>query len=800
MAAGKARTCEAGRAMPRDCAHDSPSPLLTGTSRLGRILAAGVCVGLSASACIPDLPESESGATGLDGSQLSILSTGSSTGIATTATTATASSGDSEHGSASTSTDDGASGDTTTDASATSSGSTTHSTTDGSGSSTGGSSDSSGSDDTTASEDSGDTDSQCPDGLMCDAECIDPQVDPQYCGAKDDCMGIDAGDVCESGEICRAGQCEAACGGQKIACEGSCIDPDKDPWYCGAKLDCIGNNAGQRCRDDQRCDRGACECPSGRIDCEGSCIDPELDKNHCGARADCRGPNAGQRCQSNEVCSGGRCASDCPTNHVNCEGSCIDPRTSWKYCGARNDCMGNNAGETCATGEVCDNGNCNCTQALDCLDMCGGNAVSGNLDRFGTSPKTETLDLSAATVLRHLVLPANARVSAAQLTLRGLGERVFDTAERRALPIDAPDRAHALAYFPEDDGRSFWYGESDSGGLTRIFWDGSSEGSRIQLPSSLNDIYDCDIDDGRIFCITCEASDGPDAPGCQIETFDRPPECPLMPCTQAAPEAGTPVLGFDPIADMAKLSGHAGVYGLTVDERFIYVAGGHAGNPDECASGCRGQIIAYDKFTGEQIASVAADNGSLWSGIDHAKLALAPTDDGPVDCSGGCLFLNQWQPDAGTGDVISVYSRAPALSFLGSYSLGVSNAENTGLMVSSKLSADDPGDSGVVMMLGHAGSAEISRYHAQLIMAEYPMDGGIRIGGQPSHMLRSPLDTTVVLDGLADDINAALNGGACDCADCQLMGGRTCLLPFYFFAESGRLLYEGLEVEYCGGF
>lgn len=52
------------------------------------------------------------------------------------------------------------------------------------------------------------------------------------------------------------------------------------------------------------------------------------------------------------------CVSSCPSTMVECGGQCIDPKTNTAFCGASENCAGANAGEACADGLSCVNGQC----------------------------------------------------------------------------------------------------------------------------------------------------------------------------------------------------------------------------------------------------------------------------------------------------------------------------------------------------------------------------------------------------------------------------------------------------------
>ncbi len=188
----------------------------------------------------------------------------------------------------------------------------------------------------------------CPTGFLCDP--VAGQCEPDPCLIT----------RCPQGQTCSAGECSLRCGGQEIECDNRCVDPLTDPSYCGASGDCEGANAGVRCPENQVCAEGACteQCPPEKVNCNGACIDPKTNSDFCGAFGDCTGENAGERCADDEVCVGGVCSTSCPRGTVNCGGLCIDPQTDGAWCGASGDCQGANAGSQCADDEICESGVC----------------------------------------------------------------------------------------------------------------------------------------------------------------------------------------------------------------------------------------------------------------------------------------------------------------------------------------------------------------------------------------------------------------------------------------------------------
>ena len=142
---------------------------------------------------------------------------------------------------------------------------------------------------------------------MCNENCINPLDDKQYCGAKVDCQGDNAGQACTNGRNCINGVCE--CPDGQIICNDKCIDPLKDAQHCGAKGTCIGTDAknanyqGLVCKDGQECVQGlACTCPQGLVLCNNICINPLSDAQHCGAKGKCNENTPSTSDYQGEVC------------------------------------------------------------------------------------------------------------------------------------------------------------------------------------------------------------------------------------------------------------------------------------------------------------------------------------------------------------------------------------------------------------------------------------------------------------------------------------------------------------------
>ena len=233
--------------------------------------------------------------------------------------------------------------------------------------------------------------------IVCDGRCVDPQTDMNYCGARGDCFGFNAGEKCADGRICSGGSCGVTCVSGQIVCGGRCVDPMTDNAYCGATGNCNDENAGERCTDGRICSGGSCgvTCVSGQILCHGRCIDPTTDNRYCGARGDCKGGNAGETCTDGRICSGGTCNVTCVSGQILCHGQCIDPSTDNRYCGASGNCIGANSGSKCKDGEVCSGGTC----GASCLSgqvLCGGKCILPETDNTYCGAKGKCNNTSAS--------------------------------------------------------------------------------------------------------------------------------------------------------------------------------------------------------------------------------------------------------------------------------------------------------------------------------------------------------------------------------------------------------------------
>ena len=202
---------------------------------------------------------------------------------------------------------------------------------------------------------------RCQQGLLnCNGRCIDPGSNRSFCGASVNCMEPNDGDVCLAGQICVNGICQINCPEGQIECGGECVDPNTNRVYCGARGVCVGPSSGRECPGGEICNGGICvlNCPTNHIECGGTCADPMTSIQYCGATGDCRGTNGGLQCTGGEYCRGGACVTECTAPLVVCSNACVDPFTNRAFCGATGDCMGTNTGTVCASTHSCVAGRC----------------------------------------------------------------------------------------------------------------------------------------------------------------------------------------------------------------------------------------------------------------------------------------------------------------------------------------------------------------------------------------------------------------------------------------------------------
>ena len=188
-----------------------------------------------------------------------------------------------------------------------------------------------------------------PATLCPDNHCYDLNNDDQHCGG--------CNTICGDYNSCVSGKCEfdkSKCVLPNIVCDEQCINPMTSESYCGS--------CGTSCKPGQLCDGGHCiyQCESPKTACSDGCFDLGSDTKNCKECGhDC---NAGVDPEGVQyVCVKGECVTDCGENELVCGGNCTNPKTNAEYCGAKDDCQGENAGKTCAAGAECKGGKCICS-------------------------------------------------------------------------------------------------------------------------------------------------------------------------------------------------------------------------------------------------------------------------------------------------------------------------------------------------------------------------------------------------------------------------------------------------------
>ncbi len=205
-------------------------------------------------------------------------------------------------------------------------------------------------------EPDGSVDPECDPPLTeCDAECVDTDVDPRYCG---DCVT-----ECPGGYVCDEGNCldPGDCRTNGVGCTGF--------TYCDeASGDCLrGCVVDDQCiKDHEVCEveTHECVCAEGFDRCAFDCVDTQNDPRFCG---DCN-----TSCPLGEVCEAGSCfdPGDCRTNGIGC--------TGFTYCDeASGDCLrGCDDDLQCtADDQVCNTTTHECECAPG-FHSCGGVCVS----------------------------------------------------------------------------------------------------------------------------------------------------------------------------------------------------------------------------------------------------------------------------------------------------------------------------------------------------------------------------------------------------------------------------------------
>jgi hypothetical protein len=229
---------------------------------------------------------------------------------------------------------------------------------------------------------------------FCNNECVNFQANVNNCG------GCGEEFKCKDGEKCSNGVCSKDCGSDLVDCNGNCIDPKKDPNFCGANEQCAEGSF-SICGEGLSCNDSKCVCTKDTdVSCklsenESICTDPKVDNTHCGCGQESDRdnddpiPSEGINCAAlpgteTSICENGTCKLTCDANHADCDGKistgCEADLNDVNNCGkCGNVCADDNADKiSCVAGECqfeCKNGmkTCDgkCTDVLNDKNNCG---------------------------------------------------------------------------------------------------------------------------------------------------------------------------------------------------------------------------------------------------------------------------------------------------------------------------------------------------------------------------------------------------------------------------------------------
>ena len=150
-------------------------------------------------------------------------------------------------------------------------------------------------------------------------QCIDPQTNPKFCGARGKCNAEDRENEHYKGEDCRTGDCvRGSCrllectDENEMLCGTQCIDVTKNSDNCGGCGNNCANNLPRNVTADVTCQERQCvyTCASGYQDCGShgrNCVNLMQDAENCGSCGNVCDP------AQQEYCFNGICQkNDCP--------------------------------------------------------------------------------------------------------------------------------------------------------------------------------------------------------------------------------------------------------------------------------------------------------------------------------------------------------------------------------------------------------------------------------------------------------------------------------------------------------
>ena len=206
----------------------------------------------------------------------------------------------------------------------------------------------------------------CDDGNSCTTDICLPQGGCQHEAAQGACSD---GDSCTSNDTCQGGLCVA---GPPLACDDTnpCTEDSCKGGLCvnlAAAGDCDDGNA---CTEADTCLDGVCV--GGLVaDCDDANV---CTTDYCAPATGCQHSNNSVPCSDasvctlNDVCANGSCQAggvlECGDANPCTDDSC-DPVAGCLHAYNSDECDDDNP---CTTGDLCANGQCKGTQAVDCDD------------------------------------------------------------------------------------------------------------------------------------------------------------------------------------------------------------------------------------------------------------------------------------------------------------------------------------------------------------------------------------------------------------------------------------------------
>ncbi|HEX8703339.1 MAG TPA: MXAN_6577-like cysteine-rich protein [Myxococcaceae bacterium] len=194
------------------------------------------------------------------------------------------------------------------------------------------------------------------------------------------------------------------CGEALTQCGDACVDTSSSDSHCGA--------CGTRCALAQVCVEGSCQCQAGATLCGSQCVLTQSDPANCGG---CAG-QGGRVCATGEVCESGQCKVACDlATSSRCGDACVNLQTDANHCGT--------CGQACGNAQSCKAGVCSYDVVAACFntgqvvgiqagsDIKGPNVPLGDRPQSLARMQDVLLVLDAATKLRQARLTDYGRLN-----------------------------------------------------------------------------------------------------------------------------------------------------------------------------------------------------------------------------------------------------------------------------------------------------------------------------------------------------------------------------------------------------